>query len=167
MTPEEYRYDTEVVRLFYDYASSVVWFPDPVPHIECRLSPELSADLDAWRHSFDVGLEQQEWRSPELAARAEREGRDLAQRLGDELGSTFEIDYHVFAQPRASRYRSPNSPTNAEAAAVFTKWADAARVEHDDLRRRAAERRPVGGSFGWYAEIPGVGRYTPPTPPVE
>ncbi|MBM7831633.1 hypothetical protein JOE59_002338 [Agromyces cerinus] len=167
MAAQEYRYDTEVVRLYYDYASSVVWFPDPIRYEQSGLSSALIADLQAWRRFHDEGLDhEQQWRSPDLPARARQVGRELAHRLGDELGSAFEVEYDVFS-PAPARYSSPEPPTNTVAAAAFTARADAARVERAELAKLAAERDASGGSgVGWFAVMPGTGQlFVPPEQP--
>ncbi|MDF0514296.1 hypothetical protein PX701_11745 [Agromyces sp. H3Y2-19a] len=116
----KYRYDTEVVRIFYDFAESVVWFPDPVDYDESRLSSALVADLRAWGSLHETGRDEDyEWRSPDLRRQAELALRELARRLGRELGSAFEIEYDV---DRAT-YRSPHAPTNRAAAAAFAARA--------------------------------------------
>ena len=169
MGAQEYRYDTEVVRLMYDYASSVVWFPDPVRYERSGLSLELIADLRAWGRLHDEGLDyEQQWRSPELPGRVDRERQELAHRLGDELGSAFEIEFDVpqgggFG-PRHASYRSPEPPTNPEAAAIFTALADHARAERAELARRAAERRVAGDgevSGGWFAVLQNGQKFVP------
>ena len=162
MGAQEYRYDTEVVRLMYDHASSVVWFPDPVRYERSGLSPELITDLRAWGRLHDEGLDHDfEWRSPELPARVDRERQELAHRLGDELGSAFEVEFHVphgvWFGPRFAMYRSTEPPTNAEAAAVFAAMADAARAERVALARESANAAP-GDAFGWFAVNPGTGQ---------
>ena len=167
MAAQEYRYDTEVVRLFYDYTSSVVWFPYPIGYDESGLSAALVADLKAWGLLHDEGLDsEQMWRSPELAAQAARECEQLAHRLGDELGSTFEIEFSVFTPPKRI-YRSAEAPTNPAAAAVFAAWADAARAENARLARAAAERR--GGEIRgrWFAVMPDGTRFKPIDPPPQ
>jgi len=40
-------YATTVVRLFPDYAGSVLWFPNPVPYEETLLDAHLITDLRA------------------------------------------------------------------------------------------------------------------------
>ncbi|KRC59117.1 hypothetical protein ASE14_15155 [Agromyces sp. Root81] len=163
MGAQEYRYDTEVVRLFYDHASTVVWFPYPVPYEESGLSPTLVADLQAWGRLHDTGLDhEQQWRSPELPAMADEQRQGLAHRLGDELGSAFEVEFDVprgvWFGPRKTSYRSSEPPTNPEAAAIFTAWADEARAERAELAQRAAEGWSSDESFGWYAVQPDSGQ---------
>lgn len=173
MAAQEYRYDTEVVRLMYDHASSVVWFPYPVRYEQSKLSPDLIAGLRAWGRLHDEGLDhEQQWRSPDLPARVDRERQELAHRLGDELGSAFEIEFAVpqgvqFG-PRHASYRSPEPPTNTEAAAIFTAWADAARAERAELARRATERGAAGeveSSGGWFAVLQNGQTFVPLQPP--
>ena len=42
-------YATTVVRLFPDYAGSVIWFPGPVSYDETQLDSQLIADLQTWK----------------------------------------------------------------------------------------------------------------------
>ncbi|AWB94732.1 hypothetical protein DCE93_02890 [Agromyces badenianii] len=170
MRPDYARYEEEIIRLFYDYTTTVLWFPYPVAYEESGLSPALIAGLRAWGQLFEDGLDSDfQWRSPELPARVDRERRELAHRLGDELGSAFEVEFDVGFGPRTASYRSTEPPTNPAAAAVFAAWAEAARAERADLERRAAEHRESGETGGWYAVIPGTEqRFVPlDTPPPE
>lgn len=147
---DPYRYETEVVRLMYDYADSVVWFPDPIPHAATALSEGLVADLDAWLLLHDEQFHHSDgWRTPEHLARAERERQLLAHRIGDELGSAFEVEFHVppgvWFGPRFASYRSEHEPTNPAAAAAFEAIAEAHRKEREFWDVQAAARaRPNG-----------------------
>ena len=52
-----YKYATRIVRVFPDYAESVIWFSDPFPYEDARLTTDLAAPLrkDNQRtHSFFV-----------------------------------------------------------------------------------------------------------------
>lgn len=176
------RYEQEIVRLFYDYTDSVVWFPDPVGYEEARLSEELANALRAWGRRNDEALAvNQEWPSHKVREAVEAELVELATRLGDELGSAFQVEYvasrrfRLLGGPsRRVRYRSSRPPTNPAAAAAFTARADAARAasaelaaRHAELAEAASDRdiRLVGrdrSTGGWYAINPQTGeRYDP------
>lgn len=164
------RYEQEIVRLFYDYASSVVWFPDPVPYENARLSESLVASLREWQRLYDEGLDRDfNWRSPDIPARIERALPELARRLGDELGSEFAVEYAVpddpptgGVRPRAE-YRSTEAPANPDAAAAFAARADASRAERERIAERAAGS---SGEAKWYARNPATGELFDPTDPT-
>lgn len=162
------RYEEVIVRLFYDYTDTVVWFPDPVGYDEARLTPDLVEALLAWQRLYDEGLDSDfSWRSADIPERIERELPELARRLGDELGSAFEVEYSLstgkatgWATRHKVRYRSAHQPTNPDAAAAFEARAVAARAERD--RRAAIIRQAPPGSVGWFAWNPLTGeRYDP------
>lgn len=169
----EYRYDIDVVRLEYDYMKSVVWFPDPVPYDVTCLSEGLIAELRAWERLYEDGLDSyQEWRSPEYLTRIDKDRPGLAHRIGDELGSAFEVEFAVpsgvWFGPRYASYRSTEEPTNPAAAAAFAALADAARERNEFWRIQAAARRtspPLDGAVGWYAVSPQSGRIFMPYEP--
>jgi hypothetical protein len=166
------RYETDVVRLMYDYVSSVVWFPDPVPYEATGFSPELIAELRAWERLYEEGLdENQEWRSLRYLARIDRDRPGLAHRIGDELGSAFEVEFgvphNVWFGPRHASYRSEREPTNPTAAAAFAAMADVHRERRESWRLQAEANARSGGSGtpGWYAVSPQSGRvFIPPDP---
>jgi hypothetical protein len=93
------------VRLFADYAESVIWFPGMVDYVESALSPELIRDLE-------------EWKGKQLSdPDSEVEGFGLAWRLADELGGEFEVDFQVDGRAdRSIRSQSPASNTAAREA---------------------------------------------------
>lgn len=73
----------------------------------------------------------------------------LAHRIGDELGSAFEVEFHVppgvWFGPRFASYRSEHEPTNPAAAAAFEAIAEAHRRERKFWDVQAAARaRPNG-----------------------
>ncbi|WP_308798986.1 hypothetical protein [Agromyces silvae] len=117
------RYELETVRLVHDGGALEVWFPDPVEPGEAAFSPGLAAALRA--------------PSGDLAA--------LAARIGDELGSTFEVEYATprrsrlpWRRSRPARYRSSQPATNPDASAAFEARATAARARHAELADEAA-----------------------------
>jgi hypothetical protein len=116
------RYEQETVRLVHDDGGTAVWFPDPVEHGEAAFSPELAAALRA-PHA-------------DLAA--------LATRVGDELGSRFEVEFEVlsrwrfpWSRPRTRRYRSWQPSMNPDASAAFEARASAAGARRTELEDQA------------------------------
>jgi hypothetical protein len=109
-------------------------------------------------------------RSPEYLARIDRDRPGLAHRLGDELGSAFEIEFDVPQSvgrgPRRTSYRSEREPTNPAAAAAFGAIADAHREQREFWQQQAEAMRASGRAdvkAGWYAVSPQSGRmFIPP-----
>ncbi|MDR5699624.1 hypothetical protein [Agromyces aerolatus] len=178
---EDYsRYEQEIVRLFYDYTDTVLWFPDPVPYDEARLSPELTEALRAWGRRHDEGLRvDQRWQSPDLPAQLAAELPELVERVGDELGSAFTVEYTsrpddpmAWAGSRKVRYRSTEPPTNPDASAAFEARAAAARAEAEERAQRASAgpnpnvvmARRDGTTGEWFAIQPRSGKiFRPPS----
>jgi len=72
-------YATTVVRLFPDYAESVIWFDSPVSYEESRLDARLITDLQMWEASYYAGLTSgYSWRTAGLETRFRTEGARLA-----------------------------------------------------------------------------------------
>lgn len=119
-------YATTVIRLFPDYAESVIWFPAPVAYEETRLDAPLITELQAWEASYYVGLTpNQSWRSPELETRFHTDGVRLARLLADQLGDHFQVEYdHGDVH---HRIRGAGLAQNPDAAGAFQRLADAAR----------------------------------------
>ncbi|MDR5699625.1 hypothetical protein [Agromyces aerolatus] len=117
------RYELETVRLVRDDGATEVWFPDPVEPEEAAFSAELAAAL----------------RDPHANPAA------LAARVGDELGSAFEVEYgsprrrrFPWRRSRTARYRSSQPAMNPDASAAFEARAAAARARHAELADDAA-----------------------------
>jgi hypothetical protein len=140
-----------VVRLFPDYAGTVIWFPDPVPYEETQLDATLIADLRAWDASYYAGLNSNyEWRTPELGTRFHREGVRLARRLADQIGDDFQVEHHHGKSRR--RIRAAGPARNPDAAAAFHCLADAAREEWTRLRRIVDQAAKDGHTVEWRAD---------------
>ena len=87
-------YATSVVRLFPDYAGTVIWFIGPIAYGETRLDAGLVADLQAWEASYYAGLTSDySWRSPDVEAHFNKLGAGLARRLADQIGDQFQVQY--------------------------------------------------------------------------
>lgn len=152
-------YATTVVRLFPDYAESVIWFSGPVAYEQTRLDADLVADLRAWDASYYAGLTDHEWSSPELAARHLRAGARLARRVADQIGDAFEVEHDLGSTHR--RVRAAGPACNPAAAAAFHEMAERARAEWAALREVVEHARRSGETLAWSAE-PGD---PPPTSP--
>lgn len=87
-------YATSVVRLEADYAGTVLWLMNEVPYEVTHLSAELIRDLEAWEEFFNGALtEDFEWRADDGHRHFIEEGRRLAQRLAEELGESFSVEF--------------------------------------------------------------------------
>lgn len=138
------------IRLYPDYADTVLWLYGPVSYADARLSPALSADMETWEASYYDSLDsQQSWKHPQTAAPFSATGRKLAHRLADELGVGFEVDFHSYA-PRSVRklFRSEQSSQNPAAAEAFRAMVAA----EDELKAQFAADQ--GNGIGWFAYAP-------------
>jgi 8-oxo-dGTP pyrophosphatase MutT (NUDIX family) len=132
---EQSEYMTTVVRLFPDSADSPIWFAiGPVDYEDVRLTDSLEADLRAWEAAFYRDYEfTKGWKSDAAAASYFESGLALAERLADEFGTTFEVEFIAEDPYRGKhRFRSPVAATNAAAA-------DAMRARSDDELAWSAE----------------------------
>ena len=114
-----------VVRLFPDYAGSVLWFPHPVDYALTRLDGGLVTDLIRWEIDYYDGLDADcRWRTPAHATAFTADGVALALRLALQLGSGFDVEFASYEPGVAvRRFRSELLPDNAGAAAAFTALA--------------------------------------------
>lgn len=143
------------VRMFPDHAGTVLWFRDPVDYDLAHLSTGLVHDLACWEQSYYDGLTPDfGWKSADLARRFTTEGNRLAQRVADELGNGYEIEFASYEEDVPTRrFRAKGPASNLHAAAAFDVLALAVKTEDDEAyRARAAVRR--GDSHGWYAYSP-------------
>jgi len=143
------------VRLFPDYANTVLWFNEPIDYDVAKLSGTLTHELSQWEQSYYDGLnDDYEWKSAGVARRFGAEGERLAQRVADELGDKFEIELVTSLEGSPKRKFQGRGPAlNPEAAAVFDSLAIKVKdFEEEVSRAREATRR--GESTGWYAYAP-------------
>lgn len=132
-----------LIRMFVDYADTVLWLDGPIDYADTALSVELVAALRAWERDFYTSLNgDYEFRTAELALVHSAEGQHLAQRVAGEVGHGFVIDRQGDAGPASPRYlRSDHPATNPEAAGCFTALFAAAQKRADDLAALAKESR--------------------------
>lgn len=138
------------IRLYPDYADTVLWLYGPVPYADAKLSPALTADLEAWEAAYYASLDSnQSWKHPQAAAPFTATGRKLAQRLAEELGDGFEVDFHSYA-PRSlrKRFRSEQPSQNPAAADAFRAMVAA----EEELKARIEADQSDG--VGWFAYAP-------------
>ena len=114
-----------VVRLFPDYAGSVLWFPEPVDYAASLLDDALVTDLIRWEIGYYDALDADfDWQSPALARAFTADGVALALRLAVQLGAGFDIEFASYeAGVAMRRFRSELPADNPRAAAAFTALA--------------------------------------------
>lgn len=153
---EPYPYATTIVRIFPDYAGSVVWFSDPVPYEESALSSELVERLTAWEASYYAALDDDlRWRPTASLHEFSATGLELARAVSAEIGPEFEVQYASFEQRSASaELRSEHPATNPAARDAFAARAARARADWAKTRARLAAT-PADSRGGWYAIGPG------------
>ncbi|MBX0300782.1 hypothetical protein K2F54_12440 [Cryobacterium sp. 1639] len=121
-----------VVRLFPDYAGSVLWFPHPVDYTVSCLDGGLVTDLIRWEIDYYDALDADfQWRTPAHAADFTAAGVALALRLALQLGSGFDVEFASY-EPGVTtrRFRSELAPDNPRAAAAFTALAELPAAAH-------------------------------------
>ncbi len=147
------------IRNFPDYANTaspchantVLWLFGPVSYGDACLSPGLAADMAAWEESYCASLDGNEsWRSAACAAQFTATGRALAERLAQELGLDFEVEFHSY-EPGSRReiFRGGLAAGNPAAADAFHGLV----VAEDEERARLAALSNEPG-VGWFAYAP-------------
>lgn len=139
-TPERNRPLT--VRLFPDYAGTVLWFSGPVRYEDSGLTQGLIRALQSWEESYYHSMTPDiEWVSAEAAHRFTAEGNRLAECVADELGERYDVGFASYEDGVPARiFRASGPARNAEAVAAF-----------DVL---TAARQTGGDGSGWYAWAP-------------
>lgn len=142
-----------IVRVFPDYAGTVLWSGGAVGYEEAHLSQELEDDLQAWESFYRSRLD------PDRATHASQDeydfavtGRALAGRLSDELGRGVEV--HIIVEGRPV-FRSAEAPINPRAAKAFH-----ARAERQAAQARALIEK-VGGGRGYASNPVSGSRFYP------
>lgn len=143
------------VRLFPDYAGTVLWFREPVDYDLAQLSDVLFHDLSRWEQSYydsltpDLG-----WKTADLASRFTAEGNRLAQCVADELGDGYEIEFATYEEEVPTRRVCGKGPAlNLRASAAFDALALAVKASEEEASCAQAaalhEESP-----GWLAYSP-------------
>lgn len=152
-----------VVRLFPDYGDTALWLDDPIDYSLTGLTGSLVKELQSWEQSYYASLSQDlVWKSADLASRYTSEGNRLAQRVADELGDGYEIEFRSYEEnTRPHRFCGTKAP-NQQAVAAFDALVAAARAEKDRISRAVADDTPGTGA-GWFASSPLSGKIFGPT----
>lgn len=150
------------VRLFPDYADTVVWLPGhgPVNYDDAHLSPGLTADLVAWEASYYASLTPElAWRSASMATDFTAAGQDLAQRLAKELGENFTVEFHSYAGKSSNElFQSSDRAKNPAAVEAFTAIVAA------EAALQAKFAADTANGVGWFAYAPMSGTVFQPGP---
>lgn len=142
------------IRIFPDYAHTVLWLFGPVNYTDAVLSPGLSADMAAWEATYCDSLDGNEsWKSRSGAAQFTATGKSLAERLAAELGKDFDVEFHSY-EPGSRRelFHTGAAAGNPAAAAAFHGIVAVEREERERLAALSAE-----AGTGWFAYAPQSG----------
>jgi hypothetical protein len=146
----------QMVRMFPDYADTVLWFGDPVPYDESGLTDGLVRELGDWEHSYyDSLTPDEDWKSAELARRFTTEGNRLAGRVAEELGDGYEVQFSSYepgVPPR--RFRGASPALNPRSTAAFAQLAAALAAEREGFGN---PNDPGGQDPEWFAVAPLTG----------
>ncbi|TIH36138.1 hypothetical protein [Subtercola vilae] len=128
-------YLRSVVRVFPDYADTVLWFaPGPVAYEDAHLTKELEARMKAWENSYYAALtELFEWQKGFDVVAFDRRGLGLATSLADELGDALGVEYrnHQDGGQEAVTLRGAGEGTNPAARAAFLELSRVSRETID------------------------------------
>jgi hypothetical protein len=118
-------YLRSVVRVFPDYADTVIWFaPGPVDYVDARVSDPLRHAMEAWEKSYYEGINPDfEWRSAELETAFNDEGATIACALSHELGDSFEVEFVSDTTGKKLLLRGSGPGTNPAAVQAFREMA--------------------------------------------
>lgn len=89
------------IQLFPDYCDRTLWLGDPIAYEESGLSPALIQDLTDWEQSYYDAIDldhDHEWKSLGLADAYTARGNELGQRVADEIGPEFEVEFSSYQQ---------------------------------------------------------------------
>ncbi|GAA3209567.1 hypothetical protein [Microbacterium terregens] len=144
-----YKYATRIVRVFHDYAESVIWFPDPVLYEDSRLTTDLVDGLRSWDAQYYSELTDDfRWRSLDALHSFNRDGLELARRVAVEIGSSFGVEYRSFENGVVAELRSDQPAINPDAEGAFQKRAQEAQEEWAAIRARAVAN-PAAQAGRW------------------
>lgn len=143
------------IRMFPDYAHTVLWLDQPIRYSATGLSQGLVEELQVWEQSYyDSLTDDIVWISDAAASAFTAEGARLTHGVSAEVGPRFVVEfasYEVGAGTVCVRAESPAENPAAENA--FTELADKIVAEE----QKAAERRRDGeGKWIAYAPLSGT-----------
>lgn len=150
------------IRIFPDYANTVVWISEPIHYEEARLSAGLLAELESWEQSYYDSLNPEfEWVS-EAAARAfTEEGTRLAGLVSAEVGPDFSVEFASYEDTTETVHiRAETSAQNPSAEKAFAQLFE----ETEAAEREAAEYFRNNPNAEWIAYAPLSGTVFEPNP---
>lgn len=147
------------LRLFPDYAGTVLWMSGPVDYEASGLTSGLIRALRSWEESYYRSLTPDlQWVSAEAAKRFTTNGVQLARCLADELGEDYQIEFTTYEKGGAPAgvFRSSGPARNADAVARFNALVIALQAQEDEGNQAQADRQR---GKGWYAWAPLSGNF--------
>ena len=144
------------IRMFPDYADTVLWVREPIDCEDTGLSDGLVAELEAWEQFYCDSLDPDfTWVSPAAVRAYNTDGTRLAHRVADEAGPRFVVEFASRTEgAEFVRARSDSPASNPAAEAAFTRLF----VEVEAEEHEAAEfiRDNPGGEWVAYAPLSGT-----------
>lgn len=143
------------VRMFPDYADTVLWFGDgPIEYSETGLSAALVDDLQRWEQTFyESRTDDFEFVSQAAEASHAEDGIKLAERVAAEVGPRFAIACDsVEDRTETVLLRAERPAENPAAEAAFTRLREELIAEEDRTAEIFAES---GGVWTAYAPLSG------------
>ncbi|MCF2574388.1 hypothetical protein [Brevibacterium sp. UCMA 11754] len=141
------------VRMFPDYADTVLWLVYPVDYADTDLSPGLIRELEAWERTYYEALDADfNWKSPKDARAFTKTGIDLAGQVANELGEEFVVEFASY-ETAAPTYtvHSRRQADNEGASTAFSTIAAELEAEQERVTQLMAE---AGPSAEWTAYAP-------------
>lgn len=152
----------KILRMFPDYADTVLWINDPIDYVHTGLSTALIEELNSWEQSFYDSLNRNyEFASRGLEEKHTRAGIALAQKVASEIGSDFIVEYDAAASlSEPTHYQCPGTASNKHAAASFQKL-------FKDVRREEKRMAKIMKNGPLYAYAPLSGQVFDPSGVLE
>ncbi|WP_240372216.1 hypothetical protein [Brevibacterium zhoupengii] len=147
---------TTTVRMFPDYADTVLWLVFPIDYEDTGLSPDLIPQLDAWEQSYYEALDTDfDWKSAREARAFTQTGIDLAGQVANELGEEFTVEFASY-EHHAPTYtvQSRKPADNDEAFAAFSAIVAELDAEDERAAQLVAEASP-DAEFTAFAPLSG------------
>ncbi len=143
----------EAIRVFPDYADTVIWYRGPVPYEDTRLSEGLVADMEDWEANYHASLDESySFESRRAESDHITRGLEIAMALSEEIGDILPVEADAIGGLK-TRLLTPGMGTNPEARASFAEMRTEAKQE--DARIAAMLRsgakfdlRPYSGPQG-------------------
>lgn len=132
------------VRMFPDYADTVLWLDGPVDYERTALSPGLIRELQAWEWSYYDALDADfNWKSPVDARTFTQTGIDLAGQVANQLGEEFVVEFASYETAAPTHtVQSRRLADNDEAFAAFSAIAAELGAEDERAAQLVAEGGP-------------------------